>query len=96
MRDYMNIIQNDLEKLFPQYQVGVEKRKTTCLVLVRTSKKDKLKSNLRKQTYKSTPFGYTLREWDPYRDLLTSEFIPLTAFPLSVSGRNWVFRIKSI
>lgn len=53
-------MRNDLEKLLPQYRVGVEKRKTTCLVLVRTSKKDKLKSKSQKTKYKSTPFGYTL------------------------------------
>lgn len=34
----------DLDRLFPQYDVSVEKRKMRCLVLVRTSKVDKIGS----------------------------------------------------
>jgi thiol-disulfide isomerase/thioredoxin len=38
------IMQQDLQKLFPQYSASIEKRKIKCLALVRTSSTDKLKS----------------------------------------------------
>jgi thiol-disulfide isomerase/thioredoxin len=39
-----SILQADVRRLFPKYQVGVEQVKTRCLVLVRTSGEDKLRS----------------------------------------------------
>ncbi len=40
-----DIMRNDMTRLFPQYIASVEKRAMPCLVLVRTSDSDKLKSN---------------------------------------------------
>ena len=37
-------MQNDLATIFSEYEVKVEKRKTKCLTLIRTSKIDKLQS----------------------------------------------------
>lgn len=39
------IMRGDMVRLFPQYTASVEKRPIPCLVLVRTSDNDKLKSN---------------------------------------------------
>ncbi|GAA4326188.1 redoxin domain-containing protein [Mucilaginibacter gynuensis] len=51
------LIQTDLKRLFPAYEVTVETRKTKCLALVRTSGSDKL----------ATKGGEVLVDIDPYK-----------------------------
>lgn len=43
-KDAFKIMRDDLDRYFSQYEVFIEKRKRECLVLVRTSEVDKLKS----------------------------------------------------
>lgn len=43
-RDPFRLIREDLERLFPAYRIGVERREVRSLVLVRTSAVDKLRS----------------------------------------------------
>ena len=51
----------DLKKLFPQYKTFVEERKTMCLVLIRTSKKDKIKSTSTLTKYHTGSLGYSIQ-----------------------------------
>ena len=46
-----DLMRQDMFRLFPQYKVTVEKRKRPCLVLVRTSSQDKIKSKGLPSTY---------------------------------------------
>ena len=55
------LMQEDLRRYFPQYQIGVEKQVTRCLALVRLSKTDKLKSAGGEWETEVTPFGAHLR-----------------------------------
>lgn len=43
-KSVFEIMRTDMARFFPQYHAGLEKRKTRCLVLIRTSDKDKIKS----------------------------------------------------
>lgn len=56
------MMQQDLARLFPQYTASIRRQKMECLILKRTSAKDKLKSKGEKPlTDTQNPFGYTLR-----------------------------------
>lgn len=45
------LMRQDISRVFPQYKVAVEKRKRPCLVLLRTSSKDKIKSKGKPAAY---------------------------------------------
>jgi thiol-disulfide isomerase/thioredoxin len=62
------IMQNDLRSFFPQYHVSVQKRKTKCYALTRTSNADKLKTTGEEHMVKFDFFGCTLH------DALLTEF----------------------
>jgi len=51
----------DLSRYFPQYKIRLEKRKTKCLVLIRTSKTDKLKSKGGKEAATFDSYGAKLQ-----------------------------------
>ncbi|WP_454802850.1 TlpA family protein disulfide reductase [Mucilaginibacter phyllosphaerae] len=56
-----SLMQDDLRRYFPQYQVNVEKQVTRCLALVRLSKTDKIKSAGGEWETEVNPFGAHLR-----------------------------------
>ena len=43
-KNAFTIMRTDMERFFPQYQVSIEKQLRPCLVLVRTTTEDKIKS----------------------------------------------------
>ncbi|TWR26784.1 redoxin domain-containing protein [Mucilaginibacter achroorhodeus] len=55
------MMQEDVRRLFPQYRVGVEKVRTRCLVLVRTSGSDKLRSSGGERSVEVGAFSASLR-----------------------------------
>nr|WP_067055232.1 TlpA family protein disulfide reductase [Mucilaginibacter sp. L294] len=55
-----DIMKEDIARLFPQYHVAVENNPTRCLVLVRTTAVDKLKTTGGKSTVDVTPFKAAL------------------------------------
>jgi thiol-disulfide isomerase/thioredoxin len=55
------LMQEDMRRYFPQYQVSVEKQYTRCLALVRLSKTDKIRSAGGAWLTEVTPFGAHLR-----------------------------------
>nr|WP_068891088.1 TlpA disulfide reductase family protein [Pedobacter panaciterrae] len=59
--DIWKLMQKDLARFFPQYNTALEKRITKCLVLVRTSNKDKLKTKGQKYQSNVNVMGCTLR-----------------------------------
>jgi len=54
-----SIMQNDLDRLFPRYQAGLETRRKKVLALIRTSKSDKIKSA--SEHYSDSYDGFTYR-----------------------------------
>ncbi|QXV63735.1 TlpA family protein disulfide reductase [Mucilaginibacter sp. 21P] len=58
---FFSLMQQDVARLFPQYTVKVEPTRTRCLVLVRTSKADKLRSKGGEAAVEVGPFQATLR-----------------------------------
>lgn len=55
------LMQQDVARLFPQYRAGVEKVRARCLVLVRTSRLDKLRSVGGGALVEAGPFSARLR-----------------------------------
>ena len=58
------IMQDDLRRFFYQYKASVEKRKTNCLLLVRTSQEDKLRSTGGSPVARFDAFGCNLKNQD--------------------------------
>jgi hypothetical protein len=57
-------MQDELSRLFPQYEAQVERRITECMILVRTSRKDKLRSISDSARYEASSFGYSISKGD--------------------------------
>src|SRR5690606_20569952 len=55
-------MRSDLKRLLPQYDARIETRVATCLALVRTSKKDKIKARADKSEYVTSAVGYIIRK----------------------------------
>lgn len=67
-KDFYRLMQQDLDRLFPQYEARVEQRPTPCLVLRRTSKQDKLpKSQGGAPVIHHDIFGYRLKNASFYQ-----------------------------
>lgn len=60
-RGAFGMMQADLARLFPTYQVSVEKREMSCLALVRTSALDKLRSSGGELSVAVSPYSAELR-----------------------------------
>lgn len=63
LNNFYQYMQQDLERMFPQYKASVVKRKTKCLALVRTSKADKIKTRGDKSNIKFTSQGFVLENF---------------------------------
>ena len=61
--ELFNVAVNDLERLFPQYQASVKPQAQMCMVLVRTSETDKMKSKGGSPVADFNPFGFKLQNF---------------------------------
>lgn len=78
------LMQQDVARLFPQYRVGVEQVRTRCLVLVRTSLEDKLRSGGGQVAVSVGPFSARLQNTGLGQLIKRLQVQYLEAFPLPV------------
>lgn len=57
------LVRDDLRRLYPHYQVGIERQHTRCRVLVRTAASDKLHSAGGASTFDISPFSCEIRNY---------------------------------
>lgn len=74
--DVFSVMQQDVERFFP-YDIKIEKRKMPCLVLVRTSAEDKIRSK-----------GYYERPSRSTNDSIVLNDRPMSEFILSLNNMN--------
>lgn len=93
-KDVFKIMREDLNKFFPQYQVGVQKKKVKCLVLKRTSNIDKIKSSGQNSVKEVTGFKFNVRN-GTLQTLITRLnvlYMQNSKYPI-VNGTNYIGKI---
>lgn len=83
--DKYNIMLNDLKRMFPTYQLAVEKTKQNVLALTRSAATYKIKSKGGVPLAKFSPLGFELRNFPLNRLVAQLSMVYLQNHPLSIT-----------